>query len=229
MLLHAIGSASDSGGSASANSRRSTGARATRRMAPAPGRGGRTTQRRVRNLRHAAVCRLRNAPTDRPIEKRLRSVSSLLIVLSLTPTRISILAPGMGPGYIHSLSFDPPRSMFARREPWSSPQGAVLACRKNPKPGTSVLLTTATNTSPTLTSLVAWHRRPDRLSLPAHHCQRRFAGPCFRTAAVSAESEARTRRPRSPAREGHRRRDGPAQKDARGLRQAPQLTEHART
>ena len=104
MLLHAIGSASDSGGSASANSRRSTGARATRRMAPAPGRGGRTTQRLVRNLRHAAVCRLRNAPTDRPIEKRLRSVSSLLIVLSLTPTRISILAPGMGPGYIHSLS-----------------------------------------------------------------------------------------------------------------------------
>ena len=76
MLLHTIGSANDSGGSASANYRPSTGARARRRVAPAPGRGG-------------SRGRLRKAQ--------------------------------------------------------------FLACRKNAKPGTSVLLTTATNTSPTLT------------------------------------------------------------------------------
>src|ERR1035437_2645379 len=66
-------------------------------------------------------------------------------------TRISILALGMAPVYPQSLSFDPPGSVFSLREPCSSPQGAVFACRKNPKPGNSVFLAHSTNTSPALT------------------------------------------------------------------------------
>jgi hypothetical protein len=52
-------------------------------------------------------------------------------------------------------SCDPPWSVLVLREPSSSPRGAVLTGRKIRNPGNSALSAPATNTSPTLTSVVA--------------------------------------------------------------------------
>ena len=147
------------------------------------------------------------------LKKRLRSVSSLLIVLSLTPTRISILAPGMGPGTI-------PLAFLRSSVVDVCPAGAVVVSRRrsfglpqrNPKPGTSVLLTTATNTSPTLAfpgRLVPPPRSPLITCSPLPASIRRTMLPDSRR--VSSNPKL-VREGHDPSSRSHRRRDGPLKK-----------------